>query len=623
MNLLRLALFCLLSAAAAARADFPVTTLERADFVVAPVTARHAVPPPDSADWQPQALPDAWRDSHPDLHGSGWYRFRFMVTPGDDPLQAVFLPKLGLNAAVWLNGVFIGDGGRFDDPVSRNWNRPLLFLVPPGTLKPGANVLHIHLRGHAYTQASLHPPKIGPDRVLRPMYERDHFLRITLNQTASLLIASVGVLMLALWLQRRQDTAYAWFAASALVWAAQSVNLYVRDVPFTTAQWEVLINASFQVFSALLMVSLLRFAEAGGRPLIPALMLSALLGPLTMWLAPDVQAIRVSAFWHLYTLAGAAATLAFLLRAAIRWHNRDARLLVGALGVVVMLAAHDWLMHSRHLLPGGRHLLLDDVYLLHYGAPLLFLAVGLIMTSRFVRVLNEFERLNEELEARVRLKHAQLEQTFARVREMEMEQAVTDERERIYRDLHDDVGAKLLSLVYRAGSPSAADLARSALQDLRDVVSRSGSDRFRMDEVAADWRAECEKRLAEAAIPLAWSQYGALGEVILSQPQVLNVGRVLREAVTNVIRHAQAGGVWIELGSDGHRLALRVCDDGVGLKDGEPAAATPGSGPGGRGLRNMDARAARLGGVLLRRQAPQGGLEVLLELPLAASPAAA
>ncbi len=623
MNLLRLALFCLLSAAAAARADFPVTTLERADFVVAPVTARHAVPPPDSADWQPQALPDAWRDSHPDLHGSGWYRFRFMVTPGDDPLQAVFLPKLGLNAAVWLNGVFIGDGGRFDDPVSRNWNRPLLFLVPPGTLKPGANVLHIHLRGHAYTQASLHPPKIGPDRVLRPMYERDHFLRITLNQTASLLIASVGVLMLALWLQRRQDTAYAWFAALALVWAAQSVNLYVRDVPFTTAQWEVLINASFQVFSALLMVSLLRFAEAGGRPLIPALMLSALLGPLTMWLAPDVQAIRVSAFWHLYTLAGAAATLAFLLRAAIRWHNRDARLLVGALGVVVMLAAHDWLMHSRHLLPGGRHLLLDDVYLLHYGAPLLFLAVGLIMTSRFVRVLNEFERLNEELEARVRLKHAQLEQTFARVREMEMEQAVTDERERIYRDLHDDVGAKLLSLVYRAGSPSAADLARSALQDLRDVVSRSGSDRFRMDEVAADWRAECEKRLAEAAIPLAWSQYGALGEVILSQPQVLNVGRVLREAVTNVIRHAQAGGVWIELGSDGHRLALRVCDDGVGLKGGEPAAATPGSGPGGRGLRNMDARAARLGGVLLRRQAPQGGLEVLLELPLAASPAAA
>lgn len=623
MNLLRLALFCLLFGAAAARAEQQVITLERADFVVAPLTARDAVPPPDRADWQPQALPDAWRDTHPELHTSGWYRFRFTVTPGDDPLQAVFLPKLGLNAAVWLNGVFIGDGGRFDDPISRNWNRPLLFLVPPGTLKPGGNTLHIHLRGHAYTQASLHPPKIGPDSVLRPMYEREHFLRITLNQTASLLIASVGVLMLALWLQRRQDTAYAWFAASALVWAAQSVNLYVRDVPFTTAQWEVMINASFQVFSALLMVSLLRFAEAGGRPLIPALMLSALLGPLTMWLAPDAQAIRVSAFWHLYTLAGAAATLAFLLRAAIRWHNRDARLLVGALGVVLLLAAHDWLMHSRHLLPGGHRLLLDDVYLLHYGAPLLFLAVGLIMTSRFVRVLNEFERLNGDLEARVRLKHAQLEQTFARVREMEMEQAVTDERERIYRDLHDDVGAKLLSLVYRAGSPSAADLARSALQDLRDVVSRSGSDFFRMDDVAADWRAECEKRLAEAAIPLDWSQYGALGEVELSQPQVLNVGRVLREAVTNVIRHAQARGVWIELGSDGERLALRVCDDGIGLKGGEPGAGTTGSGPGGRGLRNMDARAARLGGVLLRRQAPQGGLEVLLELPLGATPAGA
>ena len=64
----------------------------------------------------------------------------------------------------------------------------------------------------------------------------------------------------------------------------------------------------------------------------------------------------------------------------------------------------------------------------------------------------------------------------ARLRVVEAEsreQAASQERERIYSDLHDDLGAKLLSLVYRAESPVQADLARAILQDLRDVVTRS------------------------------------------------------------------------------------------------------------------------------------------------------
>ena len=87
--------------------------------------------------------------------------------------------------------------------------------------------------------------------------------------------------------------------------------------------------------------------------------------------------------------------------------------------------------------------------------------------------------------ARVEQKHAQLQASYARMGELEKEHAVTEERERIYRDLHDDVGAKLLSLVYRAQRPEDADLARSALRDLREVVSCTGADRFSLEEAAA------------------------------------------------------------------------------------------------------------------------------------------
>lgn len=568
------------------------------------------LPPGELADWRPVTLPDAWRLSRPDSQADrAWYRMRFQARPSPGELLAVYLPKLVMNAEVYLNGVLIGSGGRFEEPVARNWNRPLLFLVPPGLMWPGENTLYLHLRAHPYTQAALHPVWVGPEQELRARHERAYFLNITVNQTATLLIAAIGVLTLSLWLRRRQDTAYAYFGASALVWAGQSVNLYLRDPPVSTAHWEILSNAGFQVFSAWLLISLLRFVGAGGRPLVAALWGAAVLAPASLWAVPAEHYLRLTAAWHLFTLASAAATLGLLVRTALGRGNREARYLVVAMCLVIAFALHDWLIHSQHLWLGNQAWPLKDVFLLQYSAPAVFLAIGLIMTGRFVRVVNEFEALNDQLEHRVAAKQAELQASFARMRELETEQAVAEERERIYRDLHDDVGAKLLSLVYRAGTPAEADLARSALQDLRDVVSRTGAESYDLDAVMADWRVECESRLAEAGLTLDWRHDAALDGYRLTQPQALDLGRILREAVSNVIRHAQARRVEISLDRQGNQLCLSVRDDGIGLAGGTDRKT-------GRGLRNMAMRAGRLGGTLQHASAEPKGCRISLCIPM-------
>lgn len=600
--------FCLgVGTGSPAWADADRLTLDRGDFLLMDSTT----PPADDGPWQAQSLPDQWRASRPGADGSGWYRFRFTRPAGDQQRQAVYLPKLVMNAAVFLNGVAVGDGGTFNEPVARNWNRPLLFLVPPGLIRPGENTLHLRLRAHAYTQAALYPLFIGPEQALREDYERAYFLRVTINQTATLLIAAIGVLTLGLWWHRRQDTAYAYFGLSALVWAIQSTNLYLRDVPVTTATWEIFTNGGFQVFSGLLLISLLRFIHLSPRPLIAALWLAALFGPVSTALVPAEVYLKLTAFWHLYTLLAAVATLALLLKAAWLGRNRDARLLVVAMGMVVVFALHDWLIHSQHLWQGRGDWLLGDVFLLHYSAPMVFLAVGLIMTGRYVQVLNQFESLNNELEFRVRQEQAKLQDSYSRMRALEMERAVVDERERIYRDLHDDVGAKLLSLVYRAERQENADLARSALSDLREVVSRTGADSFVLDDVVADWRSECDQRLTEAGISLDWQQSlrGALP--VLNQSQALNLSRILRESVSNVIRHAAASAVRIVLDWDETGLRLEIGDDGHGVAAEDPP-------PAGRGMRNMESRALRLGGSLTRHNSSPRGYTVTLNLPASA-----
>ncbi|MCR6700833.1 MAG: hypothetical protein NVV68_06655 [Dokdonella sp.] len=77
--------------------------------------------------------------------------------------------------------------------------------------------------------------------------------------------------------------------------------------------------------------------------------------------------------------------------------------------------------------------------------------------------------------------------------------AAAAERERIYADLHDDLGARLLDLVYRAPTPAEADRVRAILQDLRDVVTRSRGTPGTLGDVLADIRAEAVQRLARPA----------------------------------------------------------------------------------------------------------------------------
>lgn len=203
-------------------------------------------------------------------------------------------------------------------------------------------------------------------------------------------------------------------------------------------------------------------------------------------------------------------------------------------------------------------------------------------------------------------------QAAARLAERETlvrEQAVAAERERIYGDLHDDLGARLLGLVHEAQTPQQADRARALLQDLRDVVTRSRGTPGTLGDVLADIRAEAAQRLAAAGIGLDWAPAPDLPDPALDTGRALHLYRIVREALSNVIRHAQARHVRVRVGVGGGQLRFELTDDGSGA--GTFAA------PAGRGLGTMRERAAELDGDIDWKAGTAGGTKVLLTVPLA------
>ncbi|GAA1447198.1 sensor histidine kinase [Nocardiopsis tropica] len=231
----------------------------------------------------------------------------------------------------------------------------------------------------------------------------------------------------------------------------------------------------------------------------------------------------------------------------------------------------------------------------------------------------------------VRLVEANAE--LRRARDQAAQLAVLRERERFARDLHDLLGHSLTTIVLKAGvgrrileSTGDADRAAAELRDLEELGRRSlaevraavsGSHRVTLS--AELLRAEAVLRAAGVALELppgtdvaGPGPGGAAGTTVLRRDgtgasggadEVL--GFVLREAVTNVVRHSGASRVRVALGPGW----IEVGDDG---------RARPGGIVPGGGLLGLEDRVTGAGGVLTVEPRPGGGLTVRAELPAGA-----
>jgi signal transduction histidine kinase len=572
------------------------------------------VPPPDAAAWTQQTLPDNWNISRRGIGGTVWYRFDFSVADPNAAVYAIYLPRVSMNGAVYVNGLLIGSGGSFNEPVARNWNRPLYFLIPPGLLKEGVNRVHIRVRGYPDLDGGLTAPVIDADAALSGEYERALFWRIILAQTTSLLIVAVGIFMLMLWIRRRQDAAFGYFGFASLLWAFYTSDLYVRDVPVPTFYWELAIRSAFHGFALLLALFATEYAAGPGKSWrwLKALFWGMMaLVPVTFFLGGPGALFVLSTFWHVTTFtAVSGATLAALV---VAWQRRswEALILITIGFLTIAFALHDVLMKSGWIAD-------DRINLLMYAAPPLLLGIGWLLTDRFIRTLAEVETLNRELEARVAEKSAALEANYSRLAQAEKLHALAEERQRLMRDMHDGVGGQLITALaaLEGGKTAPSDVAqivRECIDDLRLVIDSMEPIDDDLLALLGSLRYRLEPRLNAAGIRLVWQVRELPPLPYLTPRNVLHILRVLQEALTNVLKHAGATRITVttEIDEAAGRALISVADNGHGFVP----EVERGNRPPGRGIGNMRRRAEAVGGSIAIDSGPRG-TRITLALPL-------
>jgi signal transduction histidine kinase len=234
-------------------------------------------------------------------------------------------------------------------------------------------------------------------------------------------------------------------------------------------------------------------------------------------------------------------------------------------------------------LPGSGHV--KPMFLAYcQGGKRLFSSADLAFSRQLLRVLEQAEK------SRVSYEEGRLQ-----------------ERRRIAQDLHDDIGSQLLSSLHSNDLGSAQSGIRKTIGDLRAVVAGLVGTQTPLSELISELRFENSARLEEVGVELEWPVCELDDSTLLTDYRFAkNLRSILRECLSNVLKHAQARRVRIAMWREKGRFHLTVADDGIGLQPGRRH---------GNGLGNIRERATALGGTALIANLERGVI-VRVECPL-------
>ncbi len=215
---------------------------------------------------------------------------------------------------------------------------------------------------------------------------------------------------------------------------------------------------------------------------------------------------------------------------------------------------------------------------------------------------------------------------WSRIRVLEQQNALLQERQRIAKDLHDGLGASLTQITLladlaeqQAGAGAERYLqklshsSREVVQSLKEIIWAAKAPHATLEDIVSHICQYAESFLGAARIRCRFDLPADLPEYPLTDAERQNLFFAAKEALHNAARHAQASEVRVRARCEPPAFVLEIQDDGFGFN--HSAGRT--TSDGGNGLTNMRKRMDTIGGRCLVEPSAAGGTRVSLEIPLA------
>jgi signal transduction histidine kinase len=577
-----------------------ISTITSAESIV----TNTDVPPAATAAWTPIALP--WFQSFRDNSGEPayvWMRFS-VPAPASTEKLGLLITRHMRNLTIHVNGQLL-HSERLDPARDYlGWNTPLLVELQTATLSQPRNEIVLGLY-QSIGSSYLNAPMIGPYSQIEPLYRDSYFLQVQVALIACIACMVLGMLALGLWAIRRQHLEYLYFGASGISWALVMLFMYLPSpLLMNLKSWIVLsyFNTNFAGLAFIAFIArVLRFrAQAWLKLGLALLGLCCVL----ILLLPARSGILLAVPLHGATMFALLVTGMLTLVQYRRVHSTNARWMALSLLAMLVLPAFDMVRFFNAFRTGAGF---SSPTLTQFSFPFSLAILFVHIIYQYWHALRASERLNQELVVRVHAATTELEQHLNLRHQQELQESTEQQRRRIYRDLHDDVGAKLTSILHSADTGKQKQMARAALESLRETVHHANYQQQTLQDLINTACEEMQLRLQAAGLQFVPPAQTLSSDRGLSSQESYHLTRALREITSNILTHAHATTVQLHARDEGSAgFLLEIQDDGRGFLPG---------GAGGNGLSNIALRLQELQGRAEWHSSAGKGCKVQLWLP--------
>lgn len=533
---------------------------------------------------QTVTLPHSWRSNH-DEH-VGWYTSLIALSTEPETPQAIYFPDVSVDSTIYLNDQILGSVLLPDQARGKQGRRPLFLRVPVGLWLKGDNELNIRVNAQTNTMEWMREFYVGAETDLRDVYARHVFHSLTLVKLIAGLLGFTAVSMGTIWVYRPKDKVYGWFAIVCTAWCTVTIAEISDAVLFDVAlpAW------AGSILFLLLSISIMKFVdESRVDPALRGTMNRVVTGVLGgLFVVLLVWENEPAAHLLVKGVGVTILMLSCVLSINVNLQTRQYEKIFLWLSVfmLTLLSMNSWLISLK--VPG----LALTGFSTAIAAPVFIFLVGYQLVRDFVTSRNELEQLAESLEMRVVERTMELREKHLQVIEFERNSILATERDRIMLEMHDGMGAHLVSILSMTDQDHV-DLqevqrtVKEALQDLRMMIDSLDPVENDLGLVLGMYRHRMGKILKESSISLNW-RVGNLPQIDeLTPHRVLQILRILQEAVTNAIKYSKSNVITVSTGLSNNSPFIEVDDNGVGF--------CMESQPKGRGLMNMQKRARHIG----------------------------
>lgn len=555
--------------------------------------------------WSPITLPHNWYADPPPA-SRAWYRMGFTLDYAPIGSHSIYLARLPLaDLTVYVNQREIW---RMSEQYAKGAAlTAVLIPVPNGVLREGGNVIHLLAEGNAHWFHGVPRVYLGDARVLAEWAGMRRLIQGQMIYIVAAAFGAVGLLALWLWLRGGRDAVLFWYAMSG-------ISLFIATALWYLTLWrddaaglrQVLVFLRFNGYMMPLLILHLRLAQRR-HPWLE--------GVLWLALAAAVVSIGVRGPWQWLAWSGwgilFAALPAFfiipLLRAPGLRREPAVLLLLVADVAAALMNLHDWAIRIGWID-------FERPYLVYFVAPFVMLAAAVPIIERLMAGVAATRRMNIELERRVDAKARELESGYEKLRRAQRDQALAEERRRIMADMHDGLGARLVSLlsVAQSGRARPEELSEgiaAALDELRLTIDSVQPVEGDVGVVLGNVRHRMRSVFERAGMRFLWNVSTLPRMDDLTPERILAIQRIFLEVFSNALKHSGARSVAVSAARVPGAVQIVIADDGRGF---DSLAVRPGN-----GLANLRLRATQAGGTLIVESNAGKGTRVTLKLPLA------